>query len=164
MLSASICVDIGLVWICMVITLLVPNMLWGYHLPGPLPVIGCTYHVISNSTHTRCSQQKMSQFLDFAGNLHTQTPNKSQSKGANITRVHYFRAYQQVVTTSYFILYPLLILLPHYFYQIIFSPPPPPFISYAALLVRLGIQNYLTTSPPSLQTSPIQKKLCTLPL
>ena len=36
--------------------------------------------------------------------------------------IHYFQAYQQVVSHSYFILYPLFILLPRYMQQLPFSP------------------------------------------
>ena len=58
------------------------------------------------------SEKNLRFFSDFAGNSRTQKPNKEQKKRANTTSIHYFCAYQQVVTTSYFILYTLFILLP----------------------------------------------------
>ena len=61
-------------------------------------------------------------FGDFSGNSLTQKSSKAQTNLSNITGVHYFRMYQQVVSTLSFILYLLFILLPHYFHQLPFSP------------------------------------------
>ena len=98
------------------------------------------WHVVGNLIHQSEVHSKIiflgSKFSDFAGNSRTQKLNKEQTKRANITDVHYLRAYHLVVSTYSFIFYPLFILLTHSslfaLTSIFASPPPLPHPEYDA--------------------------------
>ena len=91
----------------------------------------------------------------FLGNLRAGKLIKAQTKGANITRIQYFRgiwsflrAHQQERCQLCLFVYPISITLPHNFLRIPFSPSPLSPTEYNAPLAWEGQQFFTTASPP----------------